>query len=154
VKDDAAARHRAAFTAMLKALGMKDFDVFETFLHADVVCSWPYSPMPGFPETMTGARTIRQCFERDMGAFTPYNYSIQSICSAEDPNVVIAEYMSGSTFTPRNVRYSNKYLGIATFRDGKIVHWREYVNPLPILDVVGGAQNWSQTEGRTPAKDS
>jgi ketosteroid isomerase-like protein len=154
VKDDAAARHRAAFTAMLKALGTKDFDIFETFLDADVVCSWPYSPMPGFPAEMTGAHTIRACFERDMGAFTPYNYSIQNIYSAADPNIVIAEYMSDCIYLPRNVRYSNRYLGIATFRDGKIARWKEYVNPLPILEIVGD-QNWSQTEGRiSTAKES
>jgi ketosteroid isomerase-like protein len=148
---DIAARNRAAFVAMLKALGTKDFDTFETHLDADIVCEWPYSPMPGFPTEMSGARHIRQCFERDMGAFTPYNYKIQKIYGTDDPEVVIAEYVSDSHYLPRDVPYGNQYVGIMTFHDGKIVRWREYVNPVPILDVIGAEQTWSQDSGRQDA---
>jgi ketosteroid isomerase-like protein len=150
---DVAARNRAAFIAMLSALGTKDFDTFERYLDSDVLCEWPYPPMAGFPTAMSGARTIRACFDRDMGAFTPYNYTIQKIYSTDDPAVVIAEYSSSSTYLPRNVPYGNKYVGIMTFRDGKITVWREYVNPIPILDVVGTDQAWSKDAGRV-AKDS
>ena len=152
MEDGLAARNRAAFIAMLTALGTKDFDTFETFLDAEIVCEWPYIPMPGFPQEMTGANTIRTCFERDMGAFTPYNYKIQKIYGTDDPDVVIAEYMSDCTYLPRNVHYGNQYLGIMTFRGGKIVRWKEYVNPGPILEIVGG-ETWSKTEGRTASAD-
>jgi ketosteroid isomerase-like protein len=147
-EDEVAARNRAAFVAMLAALGTKDFDTFERHLDSDVLCEWPYPPMDGFPTEMSGARTIRQCFERDMGAFTPYNYTIQKVYSTDDPAVVIAEYSSSSTYLPRNVPYGNKYVGIMTFRDGKIITWREYVNPVPIQKVVGADQAWSEDGGR------
>jgi ketosteroid isomerase-like protein len=148
MEDDVAARNRAAFVAMLTALGTKDFDTFARYLDHDVVCEWPYPPMDGFPNTMSGALNIRTCFERDMGAFTPYNYQIQKIYGTDDPAVVIAEYTSASTYLPRNVPYANQYLGIMHFRGGKIVLWREYVNPVPIRDVVGGDQGWTRDTGR------
>ena len=145
--EDLGARNRAVFVAMLTALGKKDFAGFETYLDDNVVCEWAYSPLPGFPTEMSGAANVRRCFERDMGVFTPYNYKIQKVFEMVDPALVIAEYASDCTYLPRDRPYSNQYLGIVTLRDGKIVRWREYVNPLPILEVVGASQVWSKDQG-------
>lgn len=145
-EDGVAARNRAAFIAMLAALGKKNFDGFETFLDADIVCEWPYIPIKGFPAEMTGASNIRKSFESGMSDFTPYNYTILKMYEMADPEVLIAEYMSDSKYLPRDVPYSNKYLGIMTFRGGKIVRWKEYVNPLTILESMGIAQDWAQRQ--------
>lgn len=139
--------NRQIFVAMLGALGAKDFAGFETYLDANVVCDWPFPPIAGFPGEMTGASTVRKNFERDMGAFTPYNYQIHKIYEQADPSLLIAEYAADCTYLPRGVRYRNKYLGIMRFANGKVTWWREYLNPLPILEVVGNSQAWSANDG-------
>ncbi|MBD25551.1 MAG: hypothetical protein CMG46_11200 [Candidatus Marinimicrobia bacterium] len=145
--DQLRGRCQSLFKAMLLALGSQNYSLFQSFLDESIVCEWPYQPMPGYPKKMGGAVHIRKSFERDMEFFTPYSYTIKKFYELSDPEVVVAEYESDCKYLPRNLPYRNSYLGIITFRSGKIVHWKEYVNPLPILNVVGADQTWSEKSG-------
>jgi ketosteroid isomerase-like protein len=48
---------------------------------------------------------------------------------------LISEYHSDSRHLATGVAYSNRYLGILRFREGKVCYWREYINPLAIKDM-------------------
>jgi ketosteroid isomerase-like protein len=34
-------------------------------------------------------------------------------------------------------RYSNRYISVLTIRDRKVVHWRDYLDPVAVFDAVG-----------------
>ena len=139
--------NRSVFLTMLQALGSKDFDTFERCLDAELLCEWPYVVMEGFPTELRGGRRLREALEVSFEAFAPYDYRIVEIHSLEDPDRLIAEYTSHSRYLPRDVPYSNRYVGIFDFREGRISRWREYVNPLIVREALGGDYEWHEDRG-------
>jgi ketosteroid isomerase-like protein len=139
--------NRDVFIRMLTALGSKDYDTFEDCLDPELVCEWPYVVMEGFPTEMRGARRLREALEVSFTQFEPYAYRIIEIHSLEDPDRLVAEYSSHSRYLPTDKPYSNRYVGIFGFRDGRISTWREYVNPLIVLETLGSGKNWSEDRG-------
>lgn len=129
-------RNRAAFSKMLGHLGRKEFDQFEACLADDVYQDWPYRPIPSMAESLVGRRALRDFLERATSDFDPYNYTISRFYDMADPDSLIVEYSSKTVYLPRAVPYANQYLSILRFVDGKIVYWREYVNPLIISEAL------------------
>jgi ketosteroid isomerase-like protein len=139
--------NRDVFLRMLNALGSKDYDTFESCLDPDLLCEWPYVVMEGFPTEMRGARRLREALEVSFEQFAPYAYRIVEIHSLEDPDRLVAEYTSHSRHLPSDKPYSNRYVGVFGFRDGRIATWREYVNPLIVLEALGAGQVWTEDHG-------
>lgn len=130
-------RNRALFERMLGHLGRKEFDAFEACLTGDFFQEWPYRPLPGMPESMRGAAAVRALIEKGMSDFAPYSYRIERVHELAEPEMLIAEYSSHSHFYRTGLPYSNRYISVLRFRDGKISHWREYLNPLIVKDTLG-----------------
>jgi ketosteroid isomerase-like protein len=128
--------NKAAFLKLLGHLGRKEFDAFQACLAEDLVQEWPYRPLPSLPERVVGAAVVRRLIETGMSDFDPYNYRIQTIHDLVDPQVVIAEYSSHSIYRRRQVPYENSYISVLHFRDGKLFHWTEYVNPLIVKEAL------------------
>ncbi len=96
---------------------------------------------------MSGARRLREALEVSWVTFTPYRYRIQHLHDLADPDMLVAEYSSHSTYLPRNAPYENLYIAVVRFRDGKVAHWREYVNPLVTLEALGPDARWDESRG-------
>lgn len=141
--------NHALFVTMLTALGQKDYDTFEAALADDVLLEWPYPPMEGFPTERRGARWFRDVLEVSWADFDPYNYRIETIHDLGEPDRLIAEYTSHSRFIPTDLPYSNRYIAVVDFADGRIVRWREYVNPNIIAAIMGEQSRWDG-EARGP----
>ena len=78
--------------------------------------------------------------------FAPYSYRIIDIYELADPTRLIAEYTSHSVYFPRNTPYSNRYISIFDFKDGRITRWREYVNPQIVIEALGHS-SWEEGQG-------
>ena len=46
-----------------------------------------------------------------------------------DPDELVAEYRSDATVAASGEPYRNRYIGVFTFRDGKVRSWKEFHNP-------------------------
>jgi uncharacterized protein len=141
------AANRELFVRTLAALGTKDWDTFESCLDEDLLSEWPYVVIEGFPTQMRGGRKLREQLEVSLQAFTPYAYRILAIHDMADPDQLVAEYTSHSTYLPRNVPYSNRYVAFVEFSNGKVSRWREYVNPKVVLDTMGPGFTWEENRG-------
>ena len=128
---------RELFTEMISAFGSKEFDHFATFLRHDTVFEWPYLPLEDFPDRMIGVEAFVATSRAGMAECDPYRHQVDCFYDQLDPDMLIVEYHSDTIHRPSGRRYANKYLGILRYEDDKVVYWREYVNPLPILDVYG-----------------
>ena len=64
---------------------------------------------------------------------------------------LIAEYSSHSRYIPTGEPYSNRYVSILDFAEGRITRWREYVNPQVVSKVLGENAGWSETGGARTA---
>jgi len=127
-------KNKASFIAMLGHLGRKEFDSFEEYLAEDIFQDWPYLPIPNMPSAITGRRKLRDFIASGSAQFDPYDYKINHIYEMADPALLIAEYTSHTVYRPTRRPYSNSYLGILRFDDGKVTQWREYLNPLVIKE--------------------
>lgn len=128
------------FREMLAALGRKDWDAGFALMTGDVVCDWPYKPIPDMPWEMRGREIIRTFFATGQAPFDGLNYAIDTVYELLDPDMLIAEYRSDSRHRESGLPYRNAYLGILRFREGRVCYWREYINPQAISELFARLQ--------------
>ncbi|MFC4595572.1 nuclear transport factor 2 family protein [Sphingobium tyrosinilyticum] len=139
--------NRDLFVTMLTALGRKEFDTVERCLADDIVFEWPFPVMDGFPTEHRGAGWFLQAMETSWRDFDDYAYKIEVIHDLAEDTRLIAEYSSHSRYRPTGEPYSNRYISILDFADGRITRWREYVNPRVVAQVLGERASWSEDNG-------
>lgn len=137
---DPTARHahlQDLFTQLITAYGTKDFDTFARFVHPDAEFDWPYLPLKEFPERMVGRDVFIAVSRGGMEDCDGYHHTVDQFYAVADPDMLIVEYHSATVLRSTNTPYGNKYLGILRFSGDQVVYWREYVNPLPIIEAFG-----------------
>lgn len=139
--------NRDLFVTMLTALGRKDFDEVEHCLAEDIQLEWPYPVMDGFPVEHRGARWFLDALQASWRDFDDYAYRIEVIHDLAEDDQLIAEYSSHSRYVPTGLPYSNRYISVLHFADGRITRWREYVNPRIVAQTLGEGASWSEDSG-------
>ena len=130
------AANRALMTEMLRRLGAQEWAPACALLTDDVLCDWPYRPVPEMPPELRGRETLREFFQTGMSGFEPNRYQLTQVYELLDPDALIAEYHSSSRLLASGAPYQNFYLGIFRFRDGLVSFWREYLNPQIVAEVM------------------
>ncbi len=125
------------FTELITAYGRKDFDTFETHLLPDTHFEWPFLPLPDFPRSMVGSSAFVAASKEGMADCTPYGHVVDQFYEMKNPDWLLVEYHTDAVHLPTGRCYANTYLGILRFEGDKVAYWKEYVNPLPILEVYG-----------------
>jgi uncharacterized protein len=138
---------KAMFTALITAFGAKDFDGFARYMRSDTVFEWPYLPLADFPDRMVGGDAFVAAARVGMADCDPYGHVVDTFYDQLDPDVLIVEYHSDTIHRPSGRRYANNYLGIVRFEEDRVVFWKEYINPLPVLEVYGS--NFSNSAAST-----
>lgn len=128
---------RGLFSRLIAAYGEKDFDSFASFLTEDTLFDWPYLPLKEFPSSMRGAKAFIDMSRAGMEDCDGYHHVVDQFYDQSDPDTLIVEYHSQTTLKSTGQPYGNKYLGILRFDGGKVSFWREYLNPLPIIEAFG-----------------
>jgi uncharacterized protein len=138
--DDLAARRaqlQDIFTTLITAYGCKDFAGFAQHVHTDCLFDWPYLPLKEFPESVTGRDAFIEISKGGMADCDGYNHKVDVLYDMADPDMLIAEYHTSTILNSSGKPYGNKYLGILRFEGDQVVWWREYVNPMPIIEAFG-----------------
>ena len=106
---------------------MGDADAVVAHYTDDYVLELPYAHPENLDRT-EGKEAVR---ERLVGAFQVFRFTlhITELYPCADPDLLIAEYVSQGEVIPTGRRYSNRYIGLWRFRDGKVCFTREYLNP-------------------------
>jgi uncharacterized protein len=102
----------------------------------DIVVDLPYAPKHHTGRMEGKAAVLR--FLTNIGVyFEDVQIGDPKIYETSDPNVIIAEYPGSSTSKETGLPYRQNYVSFVTVRDGKIVHIREYYNPITVLVATG-----------------
>lgn len=134
---DRRAHLRAVFEQMMDAFGRKDFETLAAYLRDDTVFEWPYLPLKDFPAVTVGRAKFIEGAKAGMAQSDPYAFKITRMYDLAEENMLIAEYTSSTIYHPLNSPYSNSYLGILKFEGDQVVYWKEYLNPLAVLEAHG-----------------
>jgi ketosteroid isomerase-like protein len=110
----------------LSALGHHDFETAGNLLDAQVVVDLPYA---GNGMTVHGRDDAIDFFKRTMGrSVANLEYRIDRAYPSPQAGALVLEVSTqGRTAEGRD--YTNRLVTIFTFRDGRIVLFREYFNP-------------------------
>jgi ketosteroid isomerase-like protein len=54
--------------------------------------------------------------------------------------VAILEYASHGHAVGTGNPYHNRFISVLTIRDGDVVHWRDYLDPVAVFDALGWPQ--------------
>ncbi|MGD0554850.1 MAG: nuclear transport factor 2 family protein [Streptosporangiaceae bacterium] len=105
----------------------------------DAVHEWPF-PVPGAPRRLSGQAEIKAWIAQmqDAGArrirFDHFDNVV--LHDTADPEVVIAEYDLHGAVTATGRPFAFSYILVLRVRDGKIVHLRDYLNPLAMTQMI------------------
>lgn len=134
--DEGAPRSAAEVAAdFLERLGDLDIDGALANFANDAVQEMPYSPA-GFPHRLDGIDAIRRQYSGLPDAYTSMHFDITATHNTTDPGCVILEY-TGSIRLKTGGRYDNTYIGVFHTRNGRIVCFREYFNPMVLQAAFG-----------------
>ena len=114
--------------AWLDAIAAQDLDACAALLADDVLVRVPLAP-PGVPPQIEGKAAFEPVMRQVHSLFGRYEWFDTELFGTDDPEVAIAT--SGSKVTLADGRdYINDYVVFARVRDGLIVEYREYFDPI------------------------
>ena len=115
--------------------GERYFDLFAD----DIVMEFVYAP-PGTPPSLRGRQALIDSFRGYGDIITLDHMSDVKVYSSGEPGVVILEYASHGTGVVTGKPYHQNSVSIVTIEARKVVHWRDYSNPLVVIDTIGGGE--------------
>ena len=112
--------------------------VFADLFAEDGVMEYPFG-IPGQRMTLDGQAAIREFFQARGGLRDLFDMAEVTavVHETQDPEVVIVEIDHHGHSRVANGPYQMHALGIIRVRDGKIAHYRDYMNPLALAKLTG-----------------
>ncbi len=117
----------------------KDIKGWSLLCADDVVAEFPFAP-EGSPTRLQGREALYGYLRNYPSVIDVHSIPHLRIYSTGDPNVAIAEWSSSGEVLMNGYAYEMSYATFVTFKDGLIVNYREYWNPLAFTQAMGGAQ--------------
>lgn len=113
--------------------------IFADLFADDGVLGYPFAP-PGMPARLDGAAAIR-AFHEQVAQATRSLFHIEGVDSTihetTDPEVVVAEIEHYGTSDVTGGAYRFTALGVIRVRDGAIVSYRDYMDPIALARLAG-----------------
>ena len=117
----------------------KDMKGWTDLCDETVVAEFPFAP-EGSPTRLEGRPALFEYLRNYPDVIDVREIPTLRVYTTDDPNVAIAEWSaSGSVLTNGNP-YEMSYATFVTFRDGLIVNYREYWNPLAFIAAMSGTE--------------
>lgn len=131
-----------SFSSMLRqALGDRidaDAATFVEMMAEHGVMEFPYAPA-GLPTRLEGKAAIAAHLAAvgEMIAFDRMGAAV--VHPSTDPNVVVIEFEGFGRGVTTGEPYDQRYVSVVRTAEGRIVHYRDYWNPLVVLRATRGA---------------
>ena len=111
---------------------------FADLFAADGVMAYPFAP-PGLPSELRGRDAIRAYFDglgpsRDLFAMDGVD---AKTWETDDPQVVVTEITHHGKSNVTGAPYLFTALGVIRVRDGEIVHYDDYMDPIALARLLG-----------------
>src|SRR6202008_3723162 len=108
-------------------------------MHAEDVVVEYIITVPDYPRRIVGREALAELYADygdrivQSGSSDVYRYY------DAEKSVVILEYTMHGTAVRTGAPYVNRFVSVITVRDRKIVHWRDYLDPLAVFAAFGSA---------------
>jgi len=108
--------------------------------HEDGVFDQPFPPEPGYPARLEGVEAIHNHVRSIDQVFGELTFHDLVVHATDDPQLFVATLRSEGSVVATGHRYENEYVTLLRLRDGKVVQYREFFNPLKVLEAFGGME--------------
>jgi uncharacterized protein len=116
--------------------GIADGGHFFELLAAEVIFDYIIT-VPGYPRRVAGRKAVAELYR-------PYGTMIvldrcHDLAIHHDirTGVVVLEYASQGRVVSSGVPYANRYISVLKITDRKVIHWRDYLDPVAVFDALG-----------------
>jgi ketosteroid isomerase-like protein len=120
--------------------GLVDGEDYFDLLADDVVFEYVIT-VPGYPRRVEGRQGVIDLYS----GYDDYMRvrSADNLRGYRDPeaSVVVLEYEVHGESVLTGRPYDNRFASIITVRDGKVSHWRDYLDPIAVFDASGWPAN-------------
>ena len=125
---------------MLRAGRELDIETFVELMAPDGYLEWPYRP-PGVPARLQGRQEIRAFLTAAATEFIRFDeYRDVVVHETVDPEVIIVEYEAHGTVVPTGAPFRQTVIAVFRVRDGQILSYRDYINPLPLAEALASVR--------------
>jgi ketosteroid isomerase-like protein len=116
----------------------KEGIVFADLFALDGVMEFPFG-IPGLPRTLDGQGATREFYAAHAGLRGLFDMDevTAEVYETDDPEVVVTEIRHHGRSHATNSPYEMRAVGIIRVRNGKIVHYRDYMNPVSLATYTG-----------------
>ena len=132
-----------SFPAMLRrVLGSRlkpDVAAFPDMFAEDGVMELPFAP-PGFRTRLEGRDAVVAHLQMATKLIKLGTMSNVVTHETSDPDVVIVEFEGSGQGLATGEPYEQRYVSVIRVRDGEIVHYRDYWNPIAVLRTLKGKE--------------
>ena len=105
----------------------------------DVVWEFPYSP-PGGVDRLDGKAALAAYLPGVAAMITIETLETTAVHPCADGEVVVVEFSATGRGNATGAPYDQRYVSVVRVRDGRIVHYRDYWNPLVAIVATGGVE--------------
>ena len=116
----------------------KDMKGWADLCDANVVVEFPFAP-DAASQRMVGRAAIYEYLRNYPSVIDVKTIPTLKIHATEDPNTAIAEWSASGTVIANGNPDEMSYATFVTFRDGLVVNYREYWNPMAFMAAMSGA---------------
>jgi len=117
----------------------KDMQGWSELCAEEVVAEFPFAP-EGSPARIEGRTALYEYLHNYPSFIDVQKIPTVKTYATDDKNVVVAEWsVSGKVISSRNP-YDMSYATFVTYRDGLIVNYREYWNPMAFIAAMNGTR--------------
>jgi ketosteroid isomerase-like protein len=115
--------------------GLVDGGHFFDLLADDVVFKFIIT-VPDYPRRIAGRDNLIDLYRGYQNAFFLDRCFDLRTHRADDSTVTL-EYASEGRAVATGRPYGNHYISVVTIKDRKIIHWRDYLDPLRVFEALG-----------------
>jgi uncharacterized protein len=126
------------FATHLALIGT-DIQAWSDLLAEDAIVEFPYAAL-GIPDRFEGKPAIYDYMKTAVENMQNWIFTNVREYYTSDPNVLMAEFHGEAIFAATGHSYQQDYVVRLEIRDGKIIHYREYWNPVPMMDEASSAE--------------
>jgi ketosteroid isomerase-like protein len=116
--------------------GLVDGEHFFDLLAEDVLFEYIIT-VPGYPRHVVGRQAVAALY-RPYGAMIVLDrcYDL-AVHHDQAAGVVVLEYASQGRVVATGAAYSNRYISVLSIVERKVVHWRDYLDPVAVFEALG-----------------
>lgn len=118
----------------LQLLLDKDMTGFAGLWAEDGVMEFPFSP-PGYPARLEGRAAIEDYLRDYPKMLDIQGFPTQVVHQSTNPDVAVVEFDAEGVVVATGKPYRFSYIAVITVRNGEIVSYRDYWNPLYVQEL-------------------